>query len=370
MKNDRPPLVVLVLFITVGLGCMFFAIKNIVNRAIQAKDYEKVTGYFVRTGICSHDDDGTTCTLEYRFKVKDQDYYLTSDYSTSVRPAVGSTKTIKYNPINPNEAFLVGNENNALLLFLGFMFTMIPAFFLINFEKISEKFSNLFIGFIFTSLGGGVYYLISSQIESFSLIKAFQATGIFILVPLIFIVVGLLAIMGAFFPNQKKEPEIHSRAELDVQHELAKEEVKQQKIATVFRIIFDFMDKAHNIWGTITLGVILLFLVKGFFAAADLITRLTLIPFLICVAALFISFLAGLFGFKVQMMKEVMNKIYVYGFLLFWFGFLIVMDYFAVKSIINNDNNGYIMLFASVIFWAVGIWIAYETFFKNKNDKR
>jgi len=52
------------------------------------------------------------------------------------------------------------------------------------------------------------------------------------------------------------------------------------------------------------------------------------------------------------------NYIYIFGFLLFWFGFLIVFDTVAIKS---WSDGGSLMFFFSLIFWVVGIHMLLKT---------
>lgn len=94
---------------------------------------------------------------------------------------------------------------------------------------------------------------------------------------------------------------------------------------------------------------ILLMLILIYFYVKTSNGKIVLIPFLVCGT---IVVLKNIF---LLMEKEnyvrVLNKIYVVGFMLFWFGFLV---YFSYISIINRE---YSLLLFSIPFWIVGISI-------------
>ncbi len=115
------------------------------------------------------------------------------------------------------------------------------------------------------------------------------------------------------------------------------------------------------------------------FKSSDSITRIVGIPFLICgVAVLIYGILLIIKGIntnkntndyvdgKLDMNKveksekdlekagTIVNSIYIFGFLLFWFGFLIVFDISSIKTWEDGGNQ---MFFFSIIFWLVGIYI-------------
>lgn len=62
---------------------------------------------------------------------------------------------------------------------------------------------------------------------------------------------------------------------------------------------------------------------------------------------------------KLGVFQIIADKIYIIGFMIFWFGFLIVFDYFAFQQI---NKGGMQLLLSSLVFWAVGIFVAYRGF--------
>ena len=115
-----------------------------------------------------------------------------------------------------------------------------------------------------------------------------------------------------------------------------------------------------------------------FIKAADFITRIIIIPFLICCLALLIKGIIALLQVlnlrkgmndenisaesvsdkdeKLNLADKFFSKIYNVVFFLFWFGFLVVFDYFAIKQ-----GQLYALAF-SLIFWIAGIYEAIKDF--------
>ena len=121
----------------------------------------------------------------------------------------------------------------------------------------------------------------------------------------------------------------------------------------------------------------------------DNYTKLIITPFLICGNAVLIKGIITLFqGFKllkatkniesgttfeeteietiqmkIKKVNTITNKLYIIGFFIFWFGFLIVFDYIAIK---DWPNGGSSSLLFSIIFWIVGIFVFINKFKNNK----
>jgi len=141
-----------------------------------------------------------------------------------------------------------------------------------------------------------------------------------------------------------------------------------------------FAEIAKGIETTIVGTIFCVILSMLIFHSADNITRISIIPFLICGLSIFIRgilmIIKGIHlkkrtddfvnGNLVDMdkvakkekvfsiMEVIANNIYVFGFLLFWFGFLIIFDTIAIQSWSNGGNR---MFFGSLIFWAAGIFV-------------
>jgi len=188
--------------------------KSINHTFLKTKDYISIEATFVGVDFCSINDYGETCTLIYQYIVDGEQYFVSTDYKTGIISEIGITKTVKYNLNNPAES-VVGEFNSAgALLFVGFMFVVVPLIMLVdsrlrfnsaNAKKdvIKNKVFGVFIGLVFTILGGVTYYSICANGDSLSIIVAFQNAGFWLIIPLMFIVVGLLMTFGSVFSKGK-----------------------------------------------------------------------------------------------------------------------------------------------------------------------
>lgn len=106
------------------------------------------------------------------------------------------------------------------------------------------------------------------------------------------------------------------------------------------------MIKAVNFIKLIRSFLITLVLVILFFNTSN--GKLILIPFIICSIALLLKDLFIIFN-KEKYLK-IFDKLYIIGFFIFWFGFLIYFDYLCFI-----DKNYQLLIF-SIPFWLVGIF--------------
>ena len=66
---------------------------------------------------------------------------------------------------------------------------------------------------------------------------------------------------------------------------------------------------------------------------------------------------------KIKKVNTITNKLYIIGFFIFWFGFLIVFDYIAIKDWPNGGSSSFLF---SIIFWIIGIHVFINKFKNNK----
>lgn len=154
----------------------------------------------------------------------------------------------------------------------------------------------------------------------------------------------------------------------------------------IFEIILNIISGIFSILPGIALVIFCIFLMtKG----AGNIEKILTIPFGFCALAVIIKGLSLFFqginliiylykikkedyqelklieknSTKLIKTNNLSNKIYVIGFLTFWFGFLIFFDYLSIK---NWNENGRQLFFFSLVFWIAGIYVIFKNFKKNK----
>ena len=89
--------------------------------------------------------------------------------------------------------------------------------------------------------------------------------------------------------------------------------------------------------------------------------KIILLPFLICALSMMGKSIAQLAG--KEKLATVFHKVFVAGFLLFWFGFLAVAGYLAIR------DKQYSLLFLIVPFSAVGFFVTKNKLLGKKNKK-
>lgn len=140
-----------------------------------------------------------TYRLTYTYFVDDYPYTVTTDYSTGNVPALGSSRTIYYDPANPENAIPGGVSGNSVLLFGGFMFTAIPMIFIMVFAtamgwmpKLHIELMDIIVGGITAGLGGGFLALMEGPFH------------ILMLIPWLLVAAGVWLIIRGLFLAERK----------------------------------------------------------------------------------------------------------------------------------------------------------------------
>lgn len=95
--------------------------------------------------------------------------------------------------------------------------------------------------------------------------------------------------------------------------------------------------------------------------AADNMTRIIVVPFFTTSIGIFLQGLLPLFMIDKILAIKISKRVYMIGFLLYFFGFLIVWDYLTLR---DSQINLFLLSF---IFWIIGIYFVIRWFFiKNK----
>ena len=110
-------------------------------------------------------------------------------------PAMNSIRQVKYNPDNPSQSVLAGSNRNNGLIFIGAFFILGGMVFVLIFlqikgvfDKIKIDIIGLYIGVVFVIIGIGI--LAFQMGTASSLIAAVKAMGLWVLIPIMFMVVG------------------------------------------------------------------------------------------------------------------------------------------------------------------------------------
>ena len=195
-------LVILVLLI--GIVLLFLGIKNTYILNKKTKDYIITNSYFSSYDIYSSDEDDITYKLTYIYEVDDIQYSITTDYGTNYIPEENSIREVKYNPSNPEEALLVGTNNSNSLIYLGIFFVFGSFTFILGylsvmgyFDKFKIDVIGTYLGIIFLIIGIGI--ILVQNGTTMSLIETIKSFGLWILIPIMFVIIGIYQIIKCLF---------------------------------------------------------------------------------------------------------------------------------------------------------------------------
>lgn len=190
---------VLVVFLS-GVVMLFFGIKDTYQLKIKTKNYITTSGYYSDYDIFKSDEDGTTYKLTYTYKVNEKEYSITTDYGTNYIPEENSTREIKYNPNNPEEAIIAGTNSKNGLIYFGAFFTLGSLTFIIAalsvlgyFDKIKIDVLGTYVGLLFFIIGIGIILFQTGTTTSF--IETIKSFGLLMIIPIMFMVVGIIQVV-------------------------------------------------------------------------------------------------------------------------------------------------------------------------------
>ena len=142
--------VLLIICLLCGILMLFLGIFGVMRTNRETKGYETVQGYLLDYRLYEKgeydpekkEQTSDTYTLIYNYTVDGREYTVSTDYGASFVPSIGSTKEIKYNPQNPQEAIVTGTNQNTVMIFGGLFFLAVPLVFLLVLSGVLQKLSS------------------------------------------------------------------------------------------------------------------------------------------------------------------------------------------------------------------------------------
>ena len=141
---------------------------------------------------------------------------ITTDYGTNYIPAQNSIREVQYNPDHPEEAVVVGTNRNTGLLFMGVFFLLGSFTFVLGALTVLGYFDRFKIDVIGTYIGAelvivGIGILLFQNGTTMSLLETVKSFGLWTLIPLMFIVVGILLLVRSLFSKKRRKPEARKK---------------------------------------------------------------------------------------------------------------------------------------------------------------
>lgn len=188
-----------------GLVCLVIGIKDTYQTKKKTQNYLTTTGYFKDYEIYSSSNkDKPTYRLIYIYEIDGQEYSLKTDYGSGSIPSENSEREIKYNPNNPSEAVFTGTNRNSGLIYFGVFFILGSMVFVLIFLSTFDVFANikfnvigLYVGFVLLIVGIGIIAFQMGEVST--LIEVIKRMKFWILIPLMFIIVGIFQIIKCLF---------------------------------------------------------------------------------------------------------------------------------------------------------------------------
>lgn len=175
----------LLLPVIFGVIIMFVGIKDTYNFTISTRNYQETDGYFTDYHLYSADEDGQTYTLTYSYVVNGHEYTVSTKSGTQILPKTGSVRKIKYDPISPDKAVIVGASNDYLLIMLGVMFTFIPMVFVLTvvhsmgyLQKSYKNIMDFGVGILFMVIGLFTIFVISGGFSIQKMLVSYKIPGV------------------------------------------------------------------------------------------------------------------------------------------------------------------------------------------------
>lgn len=194
----------------IGVVCLFFGIHDTYKLNAKIKGYLTTEGYFTDYEVYDTDKDGTTYRHIYTYKVDGKEYVVKTDFGLGYIPAENSVREVKYNPDNQKESVLVGTNKNNFLIYFGAFFFLGGSVFVLGalyvkgvFDKVKIDVIGTYVGIVFFIVGLGIIFFQSSTTGS--LLETIKSFSFWILIPIMFISVGIFQTIKCLFFKQKKK---------------------------------------------------------------------------------------------------------------------------------------------------------------------
>ena len=171
---------------------------------IKTKNYLITDGYYRSYEVYNSLRDGNiTYRLNYIYKIDGKEYNVSTKYGVDFKsiPKYNSKRKVKYSPKNYEESILMGINFSNILIYFGSFFILIGGVFILEilnekgiFKSIKFDIIKLYIGVVMATIG--IFIIILQENTTSSLIKSM---GVFILIPIIFIINGIYLIIKSIF---------------------------------------------------------------------------------------------------------------------------------------------------------------------------
>ena len=197
-----------------GLFMLFFGIKDVVHEHNIAEGYQETDGYYSGSSIYASDEDGVTYRLTYTYVVDGKEYGVSTDYGTQIIPKENSTRTVKYDPADPSQAFIAAAGTGHMLIIMGLMFIGVPLIILFGMLYVMGYVQNFLhnvldvgVGIVLIVGGCGAIYLITGELSLIKMFTSVRAEYILpLFIPVLLIAAGMFQFVKTLVAKCRKKP--------------------------------------------------------------------------------------------------------------------------------------------------------------------
>lgn len=153
VKTTKGVVLFLLLFIIVGIGTLAFGVVTNSSDNAKKEYFTKVESVVVDYDVFNSGDSDSSTTYApiYEYKLDGETYRWQSASSSSSRPKIGSDHTLYVNPDDPDDVINTGITAGFVAIYMGILFIILPATFLVlsllKGEKLVFIAKNFAIGF-------------------------------------------------------------------------------------------------------------------------------------------------------------------------------------------------------------------------------
>ena len=185
-----------------GICILGAGITGIVKERQRTENYEMITGYCSAYDYSYTNSKGTDYyRWTYSYLVDGQEYSVTTNFNANFVPAIGSTRTIRYNPRRPGDAYVTGMSIYHVVIFAGIIIIAVAMIGVLNtFLKYSPvDLGGIVKGLAFAILGFGINYFLTGNFSIISTYTTYADVRYIVVFPAAFVAVGIYITVRSLF---------------------------------------------------------------------------------------------------------------------------------------------------------------------------
>lgn len=216
-RNAVIAIILLSLCLLAGLGLLGSGVADAMRVRRITAQYQRTQGRYTAARPYSNDGDSPTYQLFYTYTVDGRTYTVATDYGVgaSQLPRPGQVRSILYDPLQPAQAVLDGPNHSHILVLVGLLFVAVPGLFLFFLflstpggRRVPPKAVDVLISLILIVIALGIFYAQAGTLAPQAILAAWN---IWMLIPVLFLVVGAGRLLFCLFASFKKSSSARSR---------------------------------------------------------------------------------------------------------------------------------------------------------------